>query len=50
MGVNKVTTWFRRHMADPQVVGLAIIVSVILATVYVAGDSLAPVFAAIVIA
>jgi len=48
--MNRVTSWFRRHLADPQVVSLTIIVAVLVLTVYVAGDSLAPVFAAIVIA
>jgi len=48
--MNRVTSWFRRHLADPQVVSLTIIVAFVVLTVYVAGDSLTPVFAAIVIA
>ena len=45
-----VRDWFDRHLSDPQVVGLALVLVVGTALVMVAGDILAPVFAAIVIA
>ena len=48
--MNFVRNWFDRHLSDPQVVGLAIVLVVGTALVVVAGDMLAPVFAALVIA
>ena len=48
--MNFVRDWFDRHLSDPQVVGLAIVLVVGLALVVVAGDMLAPVFAAVVVA
>ena len=48
--MNFVRDWFDRHLSDPQVVGLAIVLVVGVALVLAAGDMLAPVFAALVIA
>ena len=48
--MNFVRDWFDRHLSDPQVVGLAIVLVVATALVVVTGDMLAPVFAAVVIA
>ena len=48
--MNFVRDWFDRHLSDPQVVGLAIVLAVGIALVVVIGDMLAPVFAAMVIA
>ena len=48
--MNFVRDWFDRHLSDPQVVGLAVVLAVVVALVVVIGDMLAPVFAAMVIA
>lgn len=42
--------WFRRHLSDPQVIGLAVVLLVGFVTIYLAGDMLAPVLASIIIA
>ncbi|NND60770.1 MAG: AI-2E family transporter [Gammaproteobacteria bacterium] len=48
--MNRITAWFRRHLSDPQVVLLVVVIAVASAAVYLAGKMLAPVFAAVVIA
>lgn len=48
--MNRITAWFRRHMADPQVVLLVVIIGAATAAIYLAGAMLAPVIAAAVIA
>ncbi|ADJ27164.1 AI-2E family transporter [Nitrosococcus watsonii] len=45
-----VRNWFQRHFADPQVVGLAILLAVGFITVVLMGRMLAPVLASLVIA
>ncbi|MGC1951062.1 MAG: AI-2E family transporter [Gammaproteobacteria bacterium] len=42
--------WFRRHLSDPQVVGLALVLVIGFAIVVVMGGMLAPVIASVVIA
>ena len=48
--MNFVRDWFDRHLADPQVMGLAIVLIVGTALLVVTGDILAPVIAAMTIA
>ena len=48
--MNFVRDWFDRHLADPQVMGLAIVLVVATALVVMTGAMLAPVIAAVVIA
>ncbi len=48
--MNFVRDWFDRHLADPQVMGLAIVLVVATALVVMTGNMLAPVIAAVVIA
>ena len=48
--MNFVRDWFDRHLSDPQVAGLAIVLVVGTALVMMAGNMLAPVIAAVVIA
>jgi len=48
--MNIVTEWMRRQLANPQLMVLLLILGGILLTLYFAGDSLAPVVAAVVIA
>ena len=42
--------WFRRHLSDPQVIGLAVVLLTGFITIYLAGNMLAPVLASIIIA
>lgn len=48
--MNYVTEWFRRHLANPQVVLLVLVISAIAGVIALAGDMLGPVLAAVVIA
>ena len=48
--MNFVRDWFDRHLSDPQVVGLAVVLVVGTALVVMTGNMLAPVIAAVVIA
>lgn len=48
--MNIITDWLRRQFANPQLVALLLILATVVLTLYFAGDSLAPVLAAIVIA
>ena len=48
--MNIVTEWYRRHMSDPQVVILAVVLAVGLIVVLTLGQMLAPVLAGVVIA
>ena len=48
--VNNVTLWFRRQIANPQVVTLGLAILSISITLFFFGEMLAPVFAAVVIA
>ena len=47
---NAIRTWYERHFSDPQVVGLAAVLVVGFAIIYLAGEMLTPVIASIVIA
>ncbi len=47
---NAISVWFERHFSDPQVIGLAAVLVVGFAIIYLAGEMLAPVIASIVIA
>ena len=47
---NAISDWFERHFSDPQVIGLAAVLVVGFAIIYLAGEMLAPVIASIVIA
>lgn len=48
--MNAIRDWFRRHLSDPQVVGLALVVVLAVAFVWLFGKMLAPLLAALVIA
>jgi putative permease len=48
--MNYITAWFRRQLANRQLVTLVLVIAGIAAGVYLLGDHLAPVLAAIVIA
>lgn len=48
--MNIVVNWFQRHLSDPQVVFLALLLSIVFAVVLTLGNMLAPVLASIVIA
>ena len=48
--MDRVKSWFRRQVENPQVVSLLMIVVVISSVLYFAGNSLAPAIAAIIIA
>lgn len=48
MGI--IRSWFERHLSDPQVVGLAVVLVVGFGVVFLAGEMLAPVIASIIIA
>jgi putative permease len=48
--MNIITNWLRRQFANPQLVVLILILAAVFLTLYLAGDSLAPVLAATVIA
>ena len=45
-----IRAWFRRHLSDPQVIGLAVVLLTGFAIIYMAGNMLAPVLASIIIA
>ncbi len=45
-----IRAWFRRHLSDPQVIGLAVVLLTGFAIIWVAGNMLAPVLASIIIA
>ena len=47
---NTISAWFERHFSDPQVIGLAAVLVVGFAIVYLAGEMLTPLIASIVIA
>ena len=45
-----ISNWIRRQLANPQLVGLVLVLSAVALTIYLAGRVLAPVFAAMIIA
>ena len=47
---NAIRAWFERHFSDPQVIGLAAVLIVGFAILYLAGEMLTPVIASVVIA
>ena len=47
---NAIRAWYERHFSDPQVIGLAGVLVVGFAIIYLAGEMLTPVIASIVIA
>ena len=48
--MDKIIAWFSRHLSDPQVVGLTVLLAVGFASVYFGGYTLAPVFASVIVA
>ena len=48
--INAIRAWFERHFSDPQVIGLAAVLIVGFAILYLAGEMLTPVIASVVIA
>lgn len=48
--MNRISEWFRRNLADQQVVLLVLVLAAISLVIYLTGKMLAPVFAALVIA
>jgi putative permease len=50
MASETISLWFRRHLSNPQVVILGLIILIVTAVIYFFGGMLAPVLAAIVIA
>ncbi len=48
--MNIVSSWFKRHLSDPQVVVLAIVLITLFVAIYVAGNMLTPVIASVVVA
>jgi len=48
--VEIIRNWFHRHLSDPQVIGLAVVLLSGFVIMYAAGDMLAPVIASIIIA
>ncbi|MBK1719303.1 AI-2E family transporter [Thiocystis violacea] len=48
--MNIVASWFKRHLSDPQIVFLGLLLLTVFAIVIIMGDMLAPVLASIVIA
>ncbi len=45
-----IRAWFRQHLSDPQVIGLAAVLLTGFAIIYIAGNMLAPVLASVIIA
>ncbi len=45
-----IRAWFRRHLSDPQVIGLAVVLLTGFAIIFVAGHMLAPMLASVIIA
>lgn len=50
MSMDSIRTWFQRHLADPQVMGLAIVLLAGFFIIFLTGKMLAPVIASIIIA
>ena len=48
--MNDIAAWFRRHLSDQQVMTLVLVLASIAAGLYLLGDHLTPVLAALVIA
>lgn len=48
--MESIRSWFRRHLADPQVMGLAVVLLAGFAIIFLTGEMLAPVIASIIIA
>jgi len=48
--MNRISEWFRRNLADPQVVLLVLVLAAAALAIYLTGEMLAPVLAALVIA
>ena len=48
--MESIRTWFQRHLADPQVMGLAIVLLAGFFIIFLTGEMLAPVIASIIIA
>lgn len=48
--MESIRTWFRRHLADPQVMGLAVVLLAGFFIIFLTGEMLTPVIASIVIA
>lgn len=48
--VNYISSWFRRQFSNPQVVILTVVLLTIAGVIWLVGDTLAPLFAAIIIA
>jgi putative permease len=48
--MDSIRTWFQRHLADPQVMGLAVVLLAGFFIIFLTGNMLAPVIASIIIA
>lgn len=48
--MESIRAWFERHLADPQVMGLAVVLLAGFAIIFLTGEMLAPVIASIIIA
>lgn len=48
--MNRISEWFRRNLANPEVVLLVLVLAITTTVIYLAGQMLAPVLAAVVIA
>ena len=50
MAMESIRSWFERHLADPQVMGLAVVLVAGFFIIFLTGEMLAPVIASIIIA
>ena len=48
--MESIRGWFERHLADPQVMGLAVVLLAVFFVIYLTGEMLAPVIASVIIA
>ena len=48
--MESIRAWFERHLADPQVMGLAVVLVTVFFIIFLTGEMLAPVIASIIIA
>ncbi len=48
--MQSIRAWFERHLADPQVMGLAVVLLAVFSIIFLTGEMLAPVIASIIIA
>ena len=48
--MESIRAWFERHLADPQVMGLAVVLVSVFFIIFLTGEMLAPVIASVIIA